>query len=553
MTLREKLEGTRDFVLGVELVSTRGTVAETRAAKTVAFADELAADDRIDWVSITDNAGGNPQLAPAALGEFIRSSGREVVVHLSCKDFNRNALESESWHLASQGLHNLLVLSGDYPGHGIHGGAKPVFDIDSVGLLTLLAHMNAGIDVTRPGAKQSARLGGTQFFPGCVVTNFKLHENEVVPQLLKLEKKLECGARWIINQIGYDSRKIHELIVWLRERGWGHVPLIGNVYVLNPGVARLFREQKIPGVVISDELAAICEHHASTPDRGKAFFLDLAARQMAIYRGLGYRGVYLGGVHSIADVSRVLELERGFAPDDWRGFAREILFSRPGEFFLYAADPSTGLADPGRVNPDYAASLAAPRATRNVTLGYRFSKLVHGLMFQEDRVLWKLGARLTANARDPMQGPALMRFAEHAGKTAMFDCKDCGDCSLPDIAFLCPESACAKNQRNGPCGGTRDGKCEVGDFECIWSRAYDRMKYEGRTDSLLAHAPVLQDQDLRGTSSWANTWHHRDHLAKQATIPAAQTPIPVTGRVTVLPPRASGADQPAPPTTPTYE
>jgi hypothetical protein len=40
MTLREKLEGTRDFVLGVELVSTRGTVAETRAAKTVAFADE---------------------------------------------------------------------------------------------------------------------------------------------------------------------------------------------------------------------------------------------------------------------------------------------------------------------------------------------------------------------------------------------------------------------------------------------------------------------------------------------------------------------------------
>jgi hypothetical protein len=49
-----------------------------------------------------------------------------------------------------------------------------------------------------------------------------------------------------------------------------------------------------------------------------------------------------------------------------------------------------------------------------------------------------------------------------------FGCQDCGDCSLPEIAYLCPESQCAKNQRNGPCGGTRPGSlCEVGDKACI--------------------------------------------------------------------------------------
>lgn len=519
MSLREKLEATQDFAIGVELVSTRGTVAEARAAKSVAFARELAAHDRVDWVSITDNAGGNPQLAPAALGELIRSAGREVVVHLSCKDFNRNALESEAWHLASLGLHNLLVLSGDYSGRGIHGGAKPVFDIDSVGLLTLLAEMNAGLDVTRPGAKQTAQLGGTAFFPGCVVNNFKLHENEVVPQLLKLERKLHCGARWIINQIGYDSRKAHELIAWLSAHDWGHVPLIGNVYMLNPGVARLFRAQKIPGVILSDELAALCERHAGSPDRGQAFFLELAAKQLAIYRGLGYRGGYLGGVHSIAEVDRLLEIERGYGPNDWRAFAREILFSRPGEFFCYAEDPATGLADPACVHPSYAATLAQPNRKRNVTYSYRFSKFVHEQMFTEGRGLWRLGERITAAARDPRQGPAWMRWAEHLGKAAMFGCRDCGDCSLPETAFLCPESACAKNQRNGPCGGTRDGRCEVGDLECIWGRAYDRLKAEGHTAALLAHAPVIQDQNLRGTSSWANTWHRRDHLAKTITVP----------------------------------
>lgn len=508
-TLPEKLERTQDFLIGVELVSTRGTVVETRAAKTVAFSHDLAASSRIDWVSITDNAGGNPMLAAPALGGPFLAAGREVVIHLSCKDFNRNALESEAWHLASEGFHNLLVLSGDYSGTGIGGGGKPVFDIDSVGLLTLIGQMNAGLDVTRAAAAKRVRLDPTKFFPAAVVTNFKLHENEIVPQLLKMEKKIAAGARWIINQIGYDSRKIHELMVWMRQRGHGHVPLVGNVYVLTPGVARVFRAQRIPGVVISDELADLCERHAASPDKGKAFFLELAAKQVAIYRGLGYRGAYLGGVHSLPEIERILEIERSFGPNDWQQFAREIRYSRPGEYFCYAEDPATGLADAARPNAP-----GLPNA-RNITYAYRFSKFTHDLMFTPGKGLANLGAKLCASAKDPMQGPTVLRALEHASKSVMFGCKDCGDCSLPDIAFLCPESSCAKNQRNGPCGGTRDGKCEVDDFECIWARAYDRLKFEGRAEQLLDHAPVIQDQNLRGTSSWANTWLGRDHLAKK--------------------------------------
>ena len=113
--------------------------------------------------------------------------------------------------------------------------------------------------------------------------------------------------------------------------------------------------------------------------------------------------------------------------------------------------------------------------------------------------------------------PALAGRAAHlleqAAKVPMFKCRDCGDCSLPDIAYVCPESICAKNQRNGPCGGTRDGKCEVFDFECIWSRAYDRAKSESKEQELLAHAPVIQDESLRCTSSWANSLLGRDHTA----------------------------------------
>jgi methylenetetrahydrofolate reductase (NADPH) len=454
----------------------------------------------VDWVSITDNAGGNPMLAPSALGGPIRDAGRDVVIHLSCKDLNRNGLESEAWRLASDGFDNILALTGDATGRGVAGGAKPAFDIDSVGLLGLLGRMNAGLEIRRGGAAEPVRLGKTSFHPGCVVTNFKLCENEVVPQLLKLEMKIAAGARWVVNQIGYDSRKMAELVRWTRERGLGAVPLIGNVYVLNPGVARLFHRGQIPGVVVSNELASLCEGHGSGPDRGRAWFHELAARQVAVCRGLGFRGAYLGGIHDIADLERVLEIERGFAPGDWRAFAREIRYSRPGEFFLYPREDGNEPAGPFRSPP-------------SPGLAVRVSRLAHAALFTPGRGLWNTGARLCANADDPRQGPAVLRALEKLGKSALFGCHDCGDCSLAETGFHCPESACAKNQRNGPCGGTRDGKCEVADVPCIWSTAYDLLKAEGREQEMLARAPVVQDQALRGTSSWANAWLGRDHLA----------------------------------------
>src|SRR5215207_3698736 len=216
-TLREKLTQPDRFLIGVELVTTRGTMADEHAVQTRGLASELVGCERVDWVSITDNAGGNPQLSPMALGKPILYAGKEVLIHLSCKDFNRNGLESAAWELASEGFHNILALSGDYPAAGYHGRGKPVFDIDSIGLLTMLDEMNRGLSrpkLGRSGGETQA--AATNFFAGAVATNFKKYENEIVPQLLKLEKKIECGARFIIAQIGFDARKSHEMLCYIR-------------------------------------------------------------------------------------------------------------------------------------------------------------------------------------------------------------------------------------------------------------------------------------------------------------------------------------------------
>ena len=110
-----------------------------------------------------------------------------------------------------------------------------------------------------------------------------------------------------------------------------------------------------------------------------------------------------------------------------------------------------------------------------------------------------------------------LHLAEQVVKVPAFGCRDCGDCSLPDIAYLCPESQCAKNQRNGPCGGTLDGRCEVGDKECIWVRAYDRLKACGEEEGMLHRPVVYRDGSLAGTSAWANTVMERDHHGRART------------------------------------
>jgi methylenetetrahydrofolate reductase (NADH) len=301
-------------LIGTELLSVRGSMAEGSAIKAHAFANELVASSDIDWISITDNTGGNPQLAPVALGRPFLEAGKEVVIHLTCKDLNRNGLESEAWMLNGDGFHNILAMTGDYPVAGDNGLAKPVFDIDSIGLISLLHNMNQGLVSTETrGKSRSHRLDKTQFCIGAVTTNFKLREGELVPQYLKLEKKFECGAQFIINQIGFDSRKISELRLYMDAHGMKKIPLIGNVYLLSPRVAQVFHEGKIPGVVVTQPLWELCQKQGQSADGGKAFFYELAAKQIAIYRGLGFRGVYLGGVHNFAAIGKILEVERAFA------------------------------------------------------------------------------------------------------------------------------------------------------------------------------------------------------------------------------------------------
>jgi methylenetetrahydrofolate reductase (NADPH) len=509
--LRELLGQPARFMVAAEVVTSRGLITADGGAELLALARALADDPRIDVLSITDNPGGHAMFSPDALGTDMIARGQEVIIHLACKDWNRNALESRGWQLASTGFSNVLALSGDYPVTGHKGLAAPVFDIDSVGLLSLFSEMNAGL---RDERKPDRRLDRTDFFLGCVVTNHKRHEREVMPQYFKLRKKAQAGARFVINQIGWDVRKDDELLRYIRREGLG-LHAIANVYLLSRGAARVFRTGKIPGVVVSDRLLELAERQGASLDKGKAFFLELAAKHVAVARGLGFDGVYLGGHMPAETFGEIVDRAGTFGEGDWREFARELLFPLDGEFYLFEADPESGLSS-DVVSRSYLESKQRRRTDLRVPFTYRLSRRMHDTVFAHDAPLFPTARALygrVEKAPRPVQKAA--HAFEQAAKVPLFSCKDCGDCSLSEIAYVCPESQCAKNQRNGPCGGTREGLCEVYDSECIWSQAYERLKAYGEEESMLDGPVVVKDNALQGTSAWANTFLGRDHIARQ--------------------------------------
>ena len=514
VSFREML-GSGRFYYGAELVTTRGIADAAPKSRLVELGNALATDARIGWISVTDNPGGNPMLPPDWLARILREKACQVVVHLTCKDLNRNGLESAAWRYAAEGFENLLALTGDYPTAGFHGVARAVFDLDSAALVSMLASMNAGLQV--PGRKGDIEtLPKTNFFVGAGVSPFKRHERELMPQYYKLARKARAGAEWIIPQLGYDMRKFYEVKLFLELANLPR-PIIGNVYLLNKTVAGMFNANKIPGCVVSNRLKEEAEKQAASPDKGAKFFQELAAKQLACFKGMGFAAGYLAGIAKPDTFFKIIDLADSFGENDWKEFAKEIQFAQDDEFYLFEQDPQTKLGMPGQLNRQYVESLKRPAKTSNVTLGYRLTRKVHDHVFTPGATMFNAGKAIYSKLEKNPTGFAArtLHSLEFAGKALMYGCKDCGDCSLPDCAYLCPRQSCSKCGRNGPCGGSFDGRCEMGDKDCIWTRAYERMKFYGESEHMLDGEPLFVDAKLEGTSAWSNTFLGKDHSAKK--------------------------------------
>ncbi|HXY74589.1 MAG TPA: methylenetetrahydrofolate reductase C-terminal domain-containing protein, partial [Dehalococcoidales bacterium] len=195
----------------------------------------------------------------------------------------------------------------------------------------------------------------------------------------------------------------------------------------------------------------------------------------------------------------------------WQSLLPEFNFPQSNGFYFFTKDEKTGLNS----------EIPAPRTSkpkRSPVFG--LSRFADATMFNPKNFVFKTLQPMAKSLDKTRVCKHIIEDCEHMTKVVLFDCQNCGDCGLFDVAFLCPVSQCPKNQRNGPCGGSLNGWCEVfpKQRQCIWVRAYDRLKLHHKEESNTETIIPPNDWTLQNTSSWLNFYCGRDHTAKRMGI-----------------------------------
>jgi methylenetetrahydrofolate reductase (NADPH) len=153
------------------------------------------------------------------------------------------------------------------------------------------------------------------------------------------------------------------------------------------------------------------------------------------------------------------------------------------------------------------------RTDGKVQGNYPLSRVVHKLAFTANKGLYPAMSWVSRRG-EAKKGVHRGHHIEHLGKVVMYGCQDCGDCGLHATAYICPMSQCPKCQRNGPCGGSSDGWCEVypGERYCIYYKAYHRLKKYGDEAKLDKTIWPPVNWDFFQTSAWSNYHHGRDNI-----------------------------------------
>jgi len=238
MSLREVLESGK-FAVTVQIDPAKG-VDVTEFLNNV----ELLRG-KVDAVNVSDQQSAVMRLGSLAGCCLLKQKGVEPVLHMTCRDRNRIALQSDLLNAYVLGIQNILCLTGDDIDSGDHRQqAKPVFDLDdSASLLQAARGLEQGKDL----AGKELR-GAPHFFLGACVTP---GAEPVEPELIKMEKKAKAGAQFFQTRAIYEPKKFE---TFMQEAKKLSVPVLVGIMLLKSASMARFMNRNIAGIYVPDEL-----------------------------------------------------------------------------------------------------------------------------------------------------------------------------------------------------------------------------------------------------------------------------------------------------------
>lgn len=227
------------FVMSVELDPPRGA----NPAKVLAGAAMLK-EQGVDCINIGDSPMARVRMSALAMAVLIeRKVGLETIIHFTTRDRNLMAIQSELIGAHALGIRNVIALTGDPPRVGDYPSATAVWDVDSIGLISILKRLNAGQDFAGNSIGRA-----TNFFVACAVT-------PTAPDLSKekerFRRKLAAGADIVMTQPLYT---VEDLDRFLEEFGPIPVPVLLGIMPMQSSRHAEFLHHEVGGIEIPEHL-----------------------------------------------------------------------------------------------------------------------------------------------------------------------------------------------------------------------------------------------------------------------------------------------------------
>ncbi len=226
-------------------------------------------DGVCDAINATDGSGANCHMSSVAVCALLSHIGYSPILQISCRDKNRIAIQGDVLGAAAMGVCNVLALTGDDVSAGDHPEAKPVFDLDSVSLLTTIRIMR---DESRflSGRKLDK---APKIFAGSTINPFV---PPVENRVRQLQKKISAGAEYIQTQYCFDIPILKSLMKRAVDMG-----LTDNTFVL-AGVGTLASAKtarwlrgNVPGVHIPEHIIQRLEGATDQKREGQKICVEL--------------------------------------------------------------------------------------------------------------------------------------------------------------------------------------------------------------------------------------------------------------------------------------
>ncbi|MGH9756522.1 MAG: bifunctional homocysteine S-methyltransferase/methylenetetrahydrofolate reductase [Candidatus Acidiferrales bacterium] len=269
-----------EFVVSVEIDPPKG-VSVDRVLEQVG---RVMASGKVDAIDINSGTLARVGMDALVLAGALEAHGFETVPHLTTRDANIIGLQAMllgAWTVG--GVRNVLAITGDPPSLGDHPETSGVYEVDSIGLVKILARLNQGKDWA------GKNLGGaTNFTIGVAVNPVAENQDE---EIERFRNKIEAGAHFAMTQPIFDPAHWQAFLKKLG--GKSPVPIVVGLWPLTSYKQAQRLNNEVPGIVIPPATLREMEQ-AGDGARDRGFVLAQRMLDWArTARSEGIAGAYL--------------------------------------------------------------------------------------------------------------------------------------------------------------------------------------------------------------------------------------------------------------------